>query len=425
VLERFSSALSMLTSFGLGTMVMATASPAPEPVHLRDASWMAARDPIGVLVRNSVETEKDVPVAPQRVVTANTPLPDWFASKPIESDSRSGSDVSGAGRFAIAPMPVPAPRPAIRPRPKSVWPTTSHRAHAITTLVALQSAPFPYDGTVPGHDGAFLDVEEDGRRGHGASRGRVFWADETYSDPRSLLHIPAGFDASRPGVLVLFFHGHHATLTRDVWQRQQLPQQVSGSEMNAVLVAPQFAFDAADSSSGKFWQKDGLRRYMREVAAQLARLYGSSRARRVFERMPVVVVAYSGGFAPAAWAVEAGGLGQRLRGVLLLDAMYGHQQTFERWATDLKRGFFVNVYGHSTARRSRELEARLTEQKIVVANALPDQLGQGEVVSIAADVPHRDYVSMAWAPNPVADILRRLRFAAPIRSQSRVAGGWH
>ena len=77
-------------------------------------------------------------------------------------------------------------------------------------------------------------------------RGGVYWEDTTYSDRRVLLHIPRGFDAALPAVMIVYFHGNLATLERDVvHRRQQVPRQVAESGLNAVLVAPQFAVNAA------------------------------------------------------------------------------------------------------------------------------------------------------------------------------------
>src|SRR5258708_33328953 len=101
----------------------------------------------------------------------------------------------------------------------------------LAKLVEFDGAPFPYDG----------------------GRG-------SYHDRRVLLHIPQGFDAHRPGVMVLFFHGHRTTLEPDVRDRQQVPAQISASGMNAVLVAPQVAVDAADSSIGPFLQPEASTR---------------------------------------------------------------------------------------------------------------------------------------------------------------------
>ena len=51
--------------------------------------------------------------------------------------------------------------------------------------------------------------------------------------------------------MVVFFHGHGANLAQDVRDRQQVPAQITAAGVNAVLVAPQLAVNAADSSAGK------------------------------------------------------------------------------------------------------------------------------------------------------------------------------
>jgi hypothetical protein len=52
--------------------------------------------------------------------------------------------------------------------------------------------------------------------------------------------------------------------------------------VNAVLVAPQFAVNAADSSAGKFWEPNGFKRFLDEAAIQLARMYGDPRSAFTF-----------------------------------------------------------------------------------------------------------------------------------------------
>src|SRR6185436_18306270 len=126
----------------------------------------------------------------------------------------------------------------------------------------------------------------------------LYWEDETYSDDRVLLHIPKGFDIRRPSVIVVFFHGHGATLERDVLRRQRVADQISRSGANAVLIAPQFAVDAADSSAGRFWEPGAFGRFMGEAAQQLGRIHGDRRTVRTFAGTPVVIVAYSGGYLP-------------------------------------------------------------------------------------------------------------------------------
>src|SRR5215470_55952 len=188
----------------------------------------------------------------------------------------------------------------------------------LTTLVTMRSSAFPYYGNNPGSDAPFLNVSSGDRRGHRSYSGRIYWQDQTYNDSRVLVHVPEHFDVHKPGVIVVFFHGNGATLQRDVRDRQLVPQQITDSGVNAVLLAPQMAVDAADSSAGKFWQPGAFRRFIMESADHLARLYGDPGAAKAFANLPIVVVAYSGGFLPTAWSLDVGGISDRVRGVILL-----------------------------------------------------------------------------------------------------------
>jgi hypothetical protein len=297
------------------------------------------------------------------------------------------------------------------PRPYQVHARSGPVAEARTELKAFATAPFPYDGKVPRTNARFLDTVMDGRRGHRSSRGRVFWEESTYSDARVLLHIPEKFDARRPAVMIVFFHGHGATLERDVRDRQRVPEQISHSGANAVLVAPQFAVDAPDSSAGKFWQPGACRRFLDEAAVELARMHGEPRTARTFEEMPVVVVAYSGGYLPAAWCLSAGGLGSRLRGVVLLDALYGELETFASWIANSRSGFLVSAYTRSTGGNHTQLARMLAARNVTIESDLAQALRRGgtSLLSAAPTVRHRDFVTYAWAERPISDLLARLR----------------
>jgi len=250
----------------------------------------------------------------------------------------------------------------------------------LTKLVEFDAAPFPYDG----------------RRG-------------SYHDRRVLLHIPKDFDARRPGVMVLFFHGHRATLERDVRDRQQVPAQISASGMNAVLVAPQFAVDAADSSVGRFSQPGAVARFVAEAADKLARLHGDPLTAKTFANMPIIIVGYSGGFLPTAYSLSIGGLAKnRVRGVVLLDGVYGQLDKFATWIENNRSSFFISSYTHLTKRHNDELEHMLTEHDVAFSLELKPGLGQGGVAFVSADVPHRDYVTHAWVDYPIKDIVSRL-----------------
>jgi hypothetical protein len=275
-----------------------------------------------------------------------------------------------------------------------------------TALVAFDTAPFPYDGIVPRTGRPFLETGEDGRKLR-RTAGRVLAADEVFGDNRVLLHLPEGFDARRPGLIIVFFHGHGATVGDDVFLRQKVPAQLAGT--NAVLVAPQLAVKAADSSAGKLWQPGGFARFVGEAASNLARLHGDTKTARSFAAMPVVIVAYSGGYVAAAWSAHHGGLGKRLRGIVLLDALYGEIDKFEAWIAQDPTRIFVSAYTSSTARGNAALRRRLDEREIRYRTT--EELGgTGNLVFVAtgSGSKHRDFVTNAWSDYPLADLLGRL-----------------
>jgi hypothetical protein len=360
------------------------------------------------------------------LATRNPPIPGVASVKGdivVTARGRNAQLVQGttpdlfAGRLSAALVPVLAsaerypaaalfaPRPARKmagERTKSLRsdankvaslsPELPYVKQAHTDLIGFDNSAFPYLGKNPGTGESVLSQ---------ASR---------YSDNRVLVHVPAGFDVRKAGVIVVFFHGHGATLERDVRDRQLLPAQISESGANAVLVAPQLAYDAADSSAGKFWERGGLKRFMAEAAGHLARVYGDPRAADAFAKMPVVIVAYSGGFVSAAYSLHVGGLGRHIIGVVLLDALYGELDKFSSWILNNRSAFFVSAYTRYTKRRDDELARILRDKGVPVSYQLDGPLKPGTVAFLGTGegVQHRDYVTLAWTEHPVKDVLQRV-----------------
>jgi hypothetical protein len=306
----------------------------------------------------------------------------------------------------VASLAPPPPVAALTPPPELAAPRLPVNVVAKTALLDFQTAPFPYHGTVAGSDHPFLNAGGQDHPGHVNFRGRVFWESKTFGDDHVLLHIPAGFDPRRPAVMVVFFHGHGATLARDVRDRQRLPDQMDGS--NAVLVAPQFAYDAADSSAGKFWEPDGFKRFLDEAAAKLATLYGDPRSQGTFAAMPIVLVSYSGGFGPTLSVLARGGANARIRGLVMLDSIYAGVDQFADWIADHRSTFFVSAYTAGTAHHNADLKHLLSERSVPYSSELRSGRLQGMVTFMDEEVPHRDYVTHAWTDNPVEDILARM-----------------
>jgi hypothetical protein len=396
---------------------MSTYASAPRPAAVATA---VRESPASVIARDWSYFEPkriaDVPrepATPAKVRAAAAPAP-APAPAPVRTASiepvHTASIEKPAPQMMLASAPNPVPNSSLMPVPH----LPLGNIEAKTSLVDFETAPFPYHGMVPGANRPFLDAGEPGQRGHVNFRGRMFLESKTFGDDRVLLHIPQGFDPNRPAVMVVFFHGHGATLERDVRDRQRLPDQISAAGLNAVLVAPQFAFDAADSSAGKFWDPDGFKRFLDETAKKLATLYGDQRSAAAFANMPIVIVAYSGGFGPTLSVLARGGADARIRGLVLLDALYAGIDQFADWIADHRSTFFVSSYTPHTAHHNADLEHELNERAVPYSSELRRNHLQGMVTFLpAGDVSHRDFVTHAWTDNPVEDILLRMNDAVP------------
>lgn len=301
---------------------------------------------------------------------------------------------------------------------KTLKPVAPLRA-AKSQLVAFDSSPFPYRGSASARGTPFLDVVQGKRRGHSTDRGGVYWERPTYSDRRSLLYLPKGFDPRKPVTIVVFFHGNEAVLARDVRDRQQVPRQLAESGINAALVAPQFAVDALDSSAGRFWEKGVFNRFIGEAVERLTQLHGDKRTRAALQRAPVVIVAYSGGYLPAAYAAQVGGADERLRGMILLDAPYDVENMFADWVMQRRnKAFFVSTYTAAARDSNRLLQRMLVQRGVGFQMGLPTRLSPGTVAFFDAgdDIVHGDFVTRAWTNDPLKFLLSKIDATPPLRT---------
>jgi hypothetical protein len=295
--------------------------------------------------------------------------------------------------------------------PASVPTAMQPLMQARSQLVGFNASAFPYRGFLPGTTTPFLDARDGGKRGHTSLRGDVFWETTTYSDRRSLLYLPPGFDARKPVLIVLYLHGQGATLERDVMVRQGVPRQIAESQRNMALVAPQLALDAADSSAGNFWKPGHFAAYLDESAERLMRLHGDRNAGRQFNLAPVVIVAYSGGYLSAAYALDRGGASHRIKGVILMDALYGEEEKFAAWiAARRRQAFLLSAFTDSTRDENATLQGLLQKRRVPFGRSLPASLSPGTVafVSCGGLDMHGDFVTNAWRPDPLQHALSKI-----------------
>ena len=280
-----------------------------------------------------------------------------------------------------------------------------------SAFIEFRHSAFPYRGVTPISGKLFIDTVSGFLHGHTSVRGGVYWEHETYSDRRSLLFIPKGFDINRPVAIIVYFHGNKVRLERDVIERQQITRQLDESGLNAVLVCPQLAVDALDSSAGRFWERGFFTLYIEEAIQHLAKLHGNVRAKYAFKKAPVIITAYSGGYLPAAYAADIGDTRGRVKGMILFDSPYDSENVFSRWIISRKPEiFFLSVYGVSARESNHKLKQMLNQHRIRFRSDIPRRLSQGIVAFFNTDEigQHDEYMTKAWKQDPLKFLLRRI-----------------
>jgi hypothetical protein len=134
------------------------------------------------------------------------------------------------------------------------------------------------------------------------------------------------------------------------------------------------------------------------------RLYGNRAAGRQLNLASLVIVAYSGGYVSTAYALDRGGANHRIKGVILMDALYGDEDKYAAWAAARRRqAFLLSAYTESTRDENAALQGLLDKKRVPYVRGVPPTLKPGIVafVPCGARDMHGDFVTRAWRPDPL------------------------
>ncbi len=174
------------------------------------------------------------------------------------------------------------------------------------------AAPFPHPARQDGYTGG---------------DGTVYPFFPHYADSSIVVFVPDGFHAVKGGAnVIVHFHGH---MNDDLGVLEQylLPQSMIAQNINALLVIPQGPYRARDSFGGKMEDEGGFRRMVEDVMATMQKenVVPSTEVARV------IVTAHSGGYRPAGFVLDRGGMSGLITHVFLFDALYGQHEYFRDW----------------------------------------------------------------------------------------------
>ena len=238
-----------------------------------------------------------------------------------------------------------------------------------------------------------------------------------------IVFVPASYSyREEEGVAALVhFHGHRTTAERAM-VAHELREQLADSKQNAILVVPQLAVMASDSSCGKLESSNGtnaLRDLLAEACATAAREGRLTLGETVFPAdAPLgtvcIISAHSGGFHAAACALRSGGLD--VRETYLFDALYADMDVFRDWV-EARRGeplhsrhklvsYFTE--GGTTEAVNRVLRVELEKCGVLCADEAVEgrlsrrDLSHAEAVFVRSGVWH---AAVTWETNALRDAL--------------------
>ena len=262
----------------------------------------------------------------------------------------------------------------------------SRDALGTTLVLGLPQAPF--GGSLHGDDTVIVFVPEKYR----------FHADEGIS---ALVH----------------FHGHNSSAERAI-TAHALREQLVESRQNAILVVPQLALFAADSSCGKLTSPGGFARLLGGALSNASRFGRSWLGESRFPERPrlgrVCLSAHSGGYHAAACSLSQGGV--EVSETYLFDALYAESAIFRDWVLSRRdhpaesRHKLVSYFtvGTTTQLLNDGLRADLERSGILVSEELREgelsrkDLSHASAVFVRTAVAHS---SVTWETNALRDVL--------------------
>ncbi|HSO35953.1 MAG TPA: hypothetical protein VLT33_25675 [Labilithrix sp.] len=226
-----------------------------------------------------------------------------------------------------------------------------------------------------------------------------------YADPTVLVFIPHHHRVGRDATVstVVHFHGHNTTAERSM-AAHQLREQLFESKQNAILVVPQLAVMAPDSSAGKLEAQGGFARMLADAlrtsnVASVRAAAGPAALHPDAEIGRVCVSAHSGGYHAAACALRAGGV--PVHEAYLFDALYADADVFREWVIAghgkpmAARHKLVSYFtAGRTEANTRALFAELERAGVICAHEQVEgtlsreELTRAEAVSIRTSLAH-------------------------------------
>jgi len=252
-----------------------------------------------------------------------------------------------------------------------------------------------YNGAVIFHMQSSNTSFPDSSRFQGHVGNHVFYnTADHYSDNHVLIIAPKTLNALKKVDLIFWFHGWHNNIDSAL-AYYQLTRQLIASGLNAVLVLPEAAKDAADSYGGKL-EKPGVFRDL--VADVLKELKNKKMIGVNVESGNILLGGHSGGGEVISFIVENGQV--EINEVVLFDALYGGTEKFMVWIKADTAHRFIHLYtdyGYGPKDESQHMVTQLRQEQIPFFETeesilTPQEIRNSKLVFIHSLRQHNDII---------------------------------
>jgi hypothetical protein len=228
---------------------------------------------------------------------------------------------------------------------------------------------------------------------NGHSYDKKFYsAEEHYQDSTVLIFIPNYFILNDSVDYVFYFHGWNNNIDSALSQFN-LIEQFYNSKKNAIFVFPEGPKNSPDSFGGKLEEKNRFHDLVGEINVKLEEIFKS-----LIKVGNITLAGHSGAYRVIANIILNGGLTDKIKNVILFDALYADTEKFAYWL-DHYKGKFIDIYTEhgGTKSESENLMNCLVGWGIpyTLINSddfTSDQLKNNKIVFISSSLEHNEVI---------------------------------
>jgi len=249
--------------------------------------------------------------------------------------------------------------------------------YGIVKKYEFKNAPFPHKLRAEGH----------------TYNGKFFSAEDHYQDSTVLIFIPKYFELKDSVDFVFYFHGWGNNIDKSI-TKFNLIEQFYNSKKNAVFVFPEGPKNSQDSFGGKLEEKNKFTALLNEINIELGKIFNSK-----LKIGNITLAGHSGAYRVIAYIILNGGLTDKIKNVILFDALYADTEKFTYWL-DHYDGKFIDIFTKHGGTKS-ESENLMTclngwgiPYKLIKSDDFTvDQLNGYKIIFISSSLKHSEVIS--------------------------------